>query len=83
MKKSLPVIIAMVLPAFTALAEQPAGRKPDMTTTSGKLLPLKGARSAGTCATYGAGFVRVEGTDTCVKIGGAISAGASTSVGAR
>jgi hypothetical protein len=29
------------------------------------------------------GFVKVEGSDTCVKIGGATSIGAGTSGGAR
>ena len=28
------------------------------------------------CAQFGAGFVKVAGTDTCVKIGGAVSVGA-------
>ncbi len=41
----------------------------------GKVLPLKGATGANPCAAYGAGFIRVEGTGTCVKIGGAIDVG--------
>jgi hypothetical protein len=43
------------------------------------VLPLKGARSANSCAEYGAGFVRIEGTNTCMKIGGAIGIGAGVS----
>ncbi len=36
---------------------------------------------ANACAEYGAGFVRIEGTNTCVKIGGAVSIGAGVSSG--
>jgi hypothetical protein len=83
MRIFLLLIVAAALPALTALAEQPAGRKPEKAATSGKLLPLRGAASAHSCAAYGAGFVRVEGSDTCVKIGGAVSIGAGASTGAR
>jgi hypothetical protein len=83
MRKSLFVIAALMLPAFAALAEQPGTRKSNKAVTSGKLLPLKGAASGNSCSAYGAGFVKVEGTDTCVKIGGAVSIGAGTSTGSR
>jgi hypothetical protein len=33
------------------------------------------------CAPYGPGFVNVEGTNTCVSIGGAMSVGVGTSSG--
>ena len=39
--------------------------------------------SSNSCAPYGAGFVKVEGTDTCVKLGGAVSIGAGSSAGGR
>jgi hypothetical protein len=77
MRKSLFVIVAVALPALPALAEQPVPQKSDKAAASGKLLPLKGATSGNACAAFGAGFVRVEGSDTCVKIGGAISVDAS------
>jgi hypothetical protein len=83
MRKFLLAIVAATLPAVTALAEQPAFPKSERTAKPGKLLPVKGATSANSCATFGAGFVKVEGTNTCVKIGGAVSAGASAHVGAR
>ena len=38
-------------------------------------LPVKPKHDS-SCATYGAGFVKLEGTNTCVKIGGSISVGA-------
>jgi Porin subfamily len=75
MRRTFLVIFAAVVPAFGALAEQSVSHKPDKPTTAGKLLPLKGATSSNSCAAYGAGFAKVEGTDTCVKIGGAVSIG--------
>lgn len=38
------------------------------------------AASSNACAAYGPGFVAVEGSATCVKIGGAISVGVGGSV---
>ena len=76
-------MVAVVLPAVAAAAEQPRLQKPDKAATSGKVLPLKGASSANACAEYGAGFVKIEGTNTCMKIGGAVSIGAGVSGGSR
>lgn len=83
MRKALLAILATALSAFTALAEQPGHQKSGTTPTSGKLLPLKRATSANSCAAYGAGFVKIEGSDTCVKVGGAVSIGAGVSGGSR
>ena len=33
------------------------------------------------CSAYGAGFVNVPGTDACVKVGGSVTIGATTSRG--
>ncbi|MBR1227238.1 MULTISPECIES: porin [unclassified Bradyrhizobium] len=84
MRKSLLAIPVLVLTGVAALAAEPSGhQKSGKTAPSGKLLPLKGATSSNSCAAYGAGFVRVEGTETCAKIGGAVSIGAGTSAGSR
>ena len=82
MRKSLLVMIAVVLPSVAAAAEQPRSQKPDK-AISGKQLPLKRSNSANACAEYGAGFVKIEGTNTCMKIGGAVSVGAGVSGGSR
>ena len=75
MRKIFLVIAMMaLLPASSAAAEQPRPPKSD-TSINPRQLPLKGARTADSCAMYGAGFVRVDGTQTCVKIGGAVSIG--------
>jgi hypothetical protein len=79
MRKFLLVIVAALLPASATFAEQSRIPRSEKAATSGKLLPLKGARSANSCAEYGAGFVRIEGTNTCMKIGGAIGIGAGVS----
>jgi Porin subfamily len=83
MRKSLLIMMAVALASVAAAAEQSRPRKPDTAATSGKLLPLKRSNSANACAEYGAGFVKIEGTNTCMKIGGAVSVGAGMSSGSR
>ncbi|NOJ40429.1 porin [Bradyrhizobium australiense] len=76
-------MIVVVLSAVAALAEQPRPKKSDQVAAPGTLLPLKRGSSANGCAEYGAGFVKIEGTHTCMKIGGAVSLGAGVSSGSR
>jgi hypothetical protein len=83
MRKSLLLMMIVVLPSLAGAAEQPRLQKPDKAATSGKLLPLKRSNSANACAEYGAGFVKIEGTNTCMKVGGAVSVGAGASSGSR
>jgi hypothetical protein len=81
MRNILLVISVVVLPATIATAEPTRGKKPDKPPASGRQVPLKGAGNA--CATYGPGFVKIEGTETCMKIGGAVGIGIGTSSGGR
>lgn len=72
---------AIVLSSFPAVAQQarpskPEPSQPGKTTPPGKSLPLKRPASAGACAEYGAGFVMIEGTSTCMKLGGSLGIGA-------
>ena len=83
MRKSLLVIAALLLPTSSALAQQPGLQKSEKAAASGKTLPLRGASSANSCAAYGPGFVKVEGSDTCVQVGGSISIGVGTSRNVR
>ena len=84
MRKSLLAIPALMLTAVAALAAEQSGhRKSDKAAPAAKLLPLKRATSVNSCAAYGAGFVKLEGSDTCMKIGGAVGIGAGTSAGSR
>jgi len=59
-----------------ALAESTRPLKLDTPATTDKAAPLKGKASSSACAAYGPGFVKIEGTDTCVQVGGSISVGA-------
>lgn len=70
------VLIFICLATTSATAAEslrlPATERPQ----AGKALPLKGATGtarASSCASYGPRFIMVEGTGTCVKIGGSIS----------
>ncbi len=80
MRNILLAIVAVTLPASTAAAEQPSRQKPDPTPARERLLPLKRDAGAGnSCAAYGPGFVKIDGTGTCVKVGGSIEIGAGGS----
>ena len=84
MRKSLLAIPALMLTAVAALAaEQTGHQKSDKAAPAARVLPLKRATSGNSCAAYGAGFVKLEGSDTCMKIGGAVGIGAGTSAGSR
>jgi hypothetical protein len=78
---SLAMIIALL--TSSAVLADPANRtKPDYATPLDRLPPAKSA-ARNSCAAFGPGFVKVEGTDTCVKVGGAFSVGVSGAVGSR
>ena len=83
MRNVLLAIVVAILPASVALAEQSSSRKSEKPVASGRRLPLKGAAGSNSCAAFGPGFVKVDGTETCVKIGGAVSIGAGSSSGWR
>ncbi|MGH6677630.1 MAG: hypothetical protein ACREDL_01505 [Bradyrhizobium sp.] len=80
--QNLPSVVVTTLLLVTPVAAKTL-RLPDAAKSgsSAKTLPLNGAASANTCAAYGPGFVKVEGTSTCVHVGGSISVGAGTSAG--
>ncbi len=83
MRTILLAIIVVMLSAPVKAAEPSGRQKPGPTVSSGKLLPMKGGRAGNACAEYGPGFAKVDGTDTCVKIGGTVSFGAGGNVGSR
>jgi hypothetical protein len=73
------IVLVALLPVSSVAAEQPRTQKSDKPVSSGRQLPLKGAAKGNPCAVYGPGFVRVEGAETCVKVGGAVSVGIGAS----
>jgi hypothetical protein len=73
MRTVFPVIVLAVLSVSAAPAQQSSGGKPNK---QAKSLPLRPAKAAANpCAEYGAGFVRIEGSSTCMKIGGSLGVG--------
>jgi len=76
----MPLLILITFAAVSASAAEslrlPPAERPQTGKETGKTLPLKGtagAGKAGSCASYGPRFVMVEGTGTCVKVGGSVS----------
>jgi hypothetical protein len=79
MRNILLALAMAVLTASSAQAEPFSIQKRD---PSGKL-PTKRAGASNPCSGFGPGFVKVESTETCVKLGGAVSVGASGSSGSH
>jgi hypothetical protein len=79
MQKTLLLVAALLLLASTAAAEPSRQLKFDQ-SISGTPLPVKQPKSVDSCAAYGAGFVKLAGSNTCVKIGGAVSVGVGGNV---
>jgi hypothetical protein len=77
MRKLLLLMIMALLPASAAMAETSGTSKAQRPVTADRLLPTKPPASANSCAAYGPDFVKVAGSDSCVKIGGGIEAGGS------
>jgi len=77
MRTDLVIIGLAVLSASPASAQQSRNPKPDKPVATLPLRPAKAA--ANPCAEYGSGFVRIEGSSTCIKIGGSISVGVGAS----
>jgi hypothetical protein len=83
MRNILFAIMIAAVPGSQVVAEPSAARKPDKPAISGKLVPVKRTGSGNACAASGPGFAKVDGTETCVKIGGAVGIGAGGSSGTR
>lgn len=75
---------------FTTLTTVAFAQQPDSTITRprAKAAPSKDAqkpkpvaqpRAANPCSEYGAGFVRMAGSDTCVRVGGSVDVGVGMS----
>jgi hypothetical protein len=79
MRNILLAIVMALLPTSMAAAEQSGIRKADKSRASARQLPPKDAASRNSCAVYGPGFAKIDGTETCVKIGGAVSIGVGSS----
>jgi len=56
--------------------QRPQTAKPDHTTAGQK--PLARQRPSTSCSEFGAGFVRMPGSDSCVRFGGSVGIGVGT-----
>lgn len=69
---SFVVLLAAALPApAQSIGEPIPGRG---APTKARPAPTEAARGARPCPAYGPGFVRVEGSSLCVRVGGAVRA---------
>jgi hypothetical protein len=74
-------VLALMLPAPAPVAHAQSfdakalGRKPDAPAPK----PKDRAGGMKACPEYGAGFYRLAGSDTCVRIGGGVSTDVGTS----
>lgn len=66
------LIIALMSLGVAAAAQSRELPPPAKPSHPAKLLPLKSGAANNSCASYGPGFVKVAGTDTCVHIGGSL-----------
>ena len=73
----LPCHFSCGVSVSAAPAQQSRDRMPDKPAKPVPLRPAKAA--ANPCAEYGPGFVRIEGSSTCIKIGGSFSVGVGVS----
>jgi hypothetical protein len=73
------VILIGLIAISPACAETPARPAAEQPVPAVKVLPLKGASGTSACSAYGAGFAHVEGSGTCVKVGGSIDVGVAAS----
>jgi hypothetical protein len=82
-RNCLLCLLIAALSVSPLMAQSSKPRKPSKPTSSAKELPMKGTVTINSCAAYGPGFVKVEGSDTCVQIGGSIGIGVGGSTGGR
>ena len=79
--RTIAFLMLAAAASLSAALADPAGlQKPNYATPPSKDLPVKGASAGNSCAGYGPDFVKVEGTGTCVKVGGAVSIGVGGAV---
>ena len=79
------ILIALVIAALgvaSALAEPSSPNKREQPAAAGRPTAER-AGPSNPCSAFGPGFVKIDGSETCVKIGGAVSVGAGSSMGSH
>lgn len=75
MRNFILILVAATLSISTAAADSVTPQKSTRPVIGGKRLAVKQGAPRNPCALYGPGFLKVEGSDTCIKVGGSISLG--------
>src|SRR5437868_14852021 len=70
--RTLVIAIAALLAPAAVNAQQLGERLPGQRAETGMPRDSGRAKGARACPQYGPGFVRVEGTSTCVRLGGEV-----------
>jgi hypothetical protein len=76
--RTIPLIVPAALLFASLAAAQPSSQLKFDAPANSKTLPVKSPKADNSCAAYGAGFAKLTETNTCVKVGGSISAGIGT-----
>jgi hypothetical protein len=76
MRKILPIVAVLLLPSVPALSQfaGPTLAQPSPAPSPSQKKAPVAERAMKACPEYGAGYMRVEGTGSCVKIGGYVRA---------
>ncbi|MCO5129348.1 MAG: hypothetical protein M9932_02135 [Xanthobacteraceae bacterium] len=78
------LIVMFGLAATAPAVAQSHARSSGTSSSTSRNMPAKPpARAMNSCAAFGPGFVKLEGSDTCVRIGGSISVGVGGGSGVR
>jgi len=76
--RTLLIVFLGLIAVSPAIAETPGHpASVDRPLPSDKVLTPKG--TANPCAAYGPGFVKIEGSGSCVKVGGTLDVGVAAS----
>ncbi|HUD87314.1 MAG TPA: porin [Xanthobacteraceae bacterium] len=76
--RTAAIVTAVVMPAAVVASSVAAQTLADPTPTTkssgrGATAPAPAPERATACATYGAGFVQMPGSDACIKLGGYVT----------
>ena len=82
MRTSFLAMMIAILSGSAVLADPANRTKLDYATPLDRLPPAK-STAGNPCAAFGPGFVKVAGSDTCVKVGGTFSVDVRGGAGAR
>ncbi len=75
--------MTLAVAAAPAMAQVIGEPIPGQSTTTSKATPWKPATTARPCPEYGPGFVRMEGSTACVRLGGSVAVEYGVRTGGR